>query len=228
MVVFLTEKYRDKINSGDGRDNCKYEFQYAFEQLGSERMIPVVMDPSMKNLSEWTGVLGAAFATGPPCLRGEPYLDLTMDEGDVFNDQCVELARMIQFTMQMVASQEQEAAAAAAIAAAGNVEGGRSSSFSGIVSSAVAVVGLPAAAVSAVVALPSPPPPPPPASTPHRTSRRIIQHMQLQQEQQQQRASFSSNAAGGAGGELQLLPTDDNDHDGIFSDVDSDGDEPNV
>lgn len=224
-MVFLTEKYRDKINSGDGRDNCKYEFQYAFEQLGSERMIPVVMDPSMKNLAEWTGVLGAAFATGPPCLRGEPYLDLSMDEGDLFNDQCVELARMVQFTMEMVAGQEEDAAAAAA---AGGVEGGRSSSFSNIVTSAVEAVGLSAAAVSAVVA--PPPPPPPSASTPHRTSRRISQHMQLQQEQQQQRTSFSSTTAGaGAGGELQLVPMDDhdddNDHEAIFSDVDSDGEE---
>ena len=63
IVVFITEAYRDKVNSGGGRDNCRFEFQHAFEQKGPEVMIPVVMEPGMRNARDWTGVLGAALST---------------------------------------------------------------------------------------------------------------------------------------------------------------------
>ncbi len=63
IVVFITDAYRTKINQGDGRDNCLFEFKHAFEQKGPELMIPVVMESGMRNARDWTGVLGAALST---------------------------------------------------------------------------------------------------------------------------------------------------------------------
>lgn len=60
VVVFITKEYRDKVNGIDMKDNCKYEFTYAMDQLGSQKMIPVVMDLEMKNSHNWKGELGAA------------------------------------------------------------------------------------------------------------------------------------------------------------------------
>ena len=61
-MVFITEAYRDKVNIDNGRDNCRVEFQHAFVQKGPELMIPVVMEPCMRNVGDWTGVLGAALS----------------------------------------------------------------------------------------------------------------------------------------------------------------------
>ena len=70
IVVFVTETYRDKVNQIDGRDNCLFEFNHAFEQKGPAVMIPVVMEPGMRNPRDWTGVLGAA-------LSGHSYIDFS-------------------------------------------------------------------------------------------------------------------------------------------------------
>ena len=49
----------NKVNK-HGDDNCKYEFRYAREKLGSNNLIPVVMETEMKNQKfEWTGEFGA-------------------------------------------------------------------------------------------------------------------------------------------------------------------------
>ena len=45
------------------KDNCKYEFTYAMNQLGSQNMIPVIMETDMKNSSKWRGELGAALGS---------------------------------------------------------------------------------------------------------------------------------------------------------------------
>ena len=63
ILVFITEAYRDKVNQSGGRDNCRLEFQHAFEQKGPAVMIPVVMEPCMCNAREWKGILGAALST---------------------------------------------------------------------------------------------------------------------------------------------------------------------
>ena len=63
IVVFVTEAYRDKVNIDNGRDNCRFEFKHAFEQKGPELMIPVVMEPCMRNTREWKGILGASLST---------------------------------------------------------------------------------------------------------------------------------------------------------------------
>jgi hypothetical protein len=60
MLVCITSEYKDKVNSNDDRDNCRYEFTYGVEQLGPQRMVVLVMEPEMKNPRNWKGELGAA------------------------------------------------------------------------------------------------------------------------------------------------------------------------
>ena len=78
IVVFITEAYRDKVNQGDGRDNCLFEFKYAFEQKGPKVMIPVVMEPCMRSARELTGLLGAS-------LSAHLYIDFS----SVFTDSAI-------------------------------------------------------------------------------------------------------------------------------------------
>jgi hypothetical protein len=59
VAVFVTKTYFDKVAQPDERDNCKFEFQYARKRCGAQRMIPVVMEPSMKDTRCWTGQAGA-------------------------------------------------------------------------------------------------------------------------------------------------------------------------
>jgi hypothetical protein len=63
IVVFITKEYRDKVNGVDMKDNCKYEFTYAMNQLGSQNMIPVIMQSDMKDTHKWKGELGAALGS---------------------------------------------------------------------------------------------------------------------------------------------------------------------
>jgi len=70
VVVFITKEYRDKVNGIDMTDNCKYEFSYAMNQLGSQNMIPVVLETEMRDTKKWKGELGAA-------LGSMLYIDLS-------------------------------------------------------------------------------------------------------------------------------------------------------
>ena len=55
ILVFITKAYMEKLNS-NGRDNCKAEFTYATTR--NKKMIPIVMEPCMKNHKQWDGQLG--------------------------------------------------------------------------------------------------------------------------------------------------------------------------
>ena len=72
VVVFITREYRDKVNGIDMKDNCKYEFTYAMNQFGSQNMIPVIMEPEMRETNKWKGELGAA-------LGSMLYVDFSVD-----------------------------------------------------------------------------------------------------------------------------------------------------
>jgi hypothetical protein len=63
FIVFITREYRDKVNGIDMKDNCKYEFTYAMNQLGSQNMIPVIMEKEMRETNKWKGELGAALGS---------------------------------------------------------------------------------------------------------------------------------------------------------------------
>ena len=90
IVVFITEAYRDKISKGESRDNCRFEFKHAFEQKGPEVMIPVVMEPCMRNAQEWKGLLGVALST-------HPYIDFSSAFADdaIFDAKVDELVSSI-------------------------------------------------------------------------------------------------------------------------------------
>jgi len=55
MIVFITRAYVDKANGDDDGDNCRYEFTYSVDQRRPQNMVPVVMEPSMRNPREWRG-----------------------------------------------------------------------------------------------------------------------------------------------------------------------------
>ena len=72
FIVFITKEYRDKVNGIDMKDNCKYEFTYAMNQMGSQNMIPVIMEKEMRETNKWKGELGAA-------LGNMLYVDLSVE-----------------------------------------------------------------------------------------------------------------------------------------------------
>jgi len=58
ILVFVTRRYMEKVGSGAGvQDNCKREFRYSVQQHSDAMMIPVIMEPDMKDSSSWTGPL---------------------------------------------------------------------------------------------------------------------------------------------------------------------------
>eukprot|EP00966_Prymnesium_polylepis_P044520 1032005-Prymnesium_polylepis.1 len=75
VVVFITRRYMTKV-SGKGpngmNDNCKFEFDYALRRKGVERMIPVVMEASCLDTSNWRGAVGGK-------LGGHLYVNLSDD-----------------------------------------------------------------------------------------------------------------------------------------------------
>ena len=58
VIVCITKKYMEKINSDNAADNCQKEFNYATLKKTSALIIPVVMEPEMKNTSTWSGAIG--------------------------------------------------------------------------------------------------------------------------------------------------------------------------
>jgi hypothetical protein len=58
IIVFITQRYMNKLNGSDANDNCRKEFRYAAQRKSSTKMIPVVMESRMKDIrSNWSGVL---------------------------------------------------------------------------------------------------------------------------------------------------------------------------
>jgi 5S rRNA maturation endonuclease (ribonuclease M5) len=97
IVVFITDNYRKKVNQSDNRDNCRYEFKYAFAQKGAEKMISVVMEERMRNTRTWQGELGGA-------LGDFLYIDMVSDETEVFERQCEELYQNIDKVLKAIAT----------------------------------------------------------------------------------------------------------------------------
>ncbi|KAF0687345.1 Aste57867_20905 [Aphanomyces stellatus] len=72
IVVFVTQRYIDKVGGSNAEDNCQLEFNYAARRKTASKMIPVLIDPSpsLKNPATWTGEVGFV-------LGGHLYLDLS-------------------------------------------------------------------------------------------------------------------------------------------------------
>jgi hypothetical protein len=69
VLVFVTQRYKEKINGPEGRDFCKIEFESAFRKLGPQKMIPIIMDNSMLAPAQWTGMLGV--------IHGNLYVNMS-------------------------------------------------------------------------------------------------------------------------------------------------------
>jgi hypothetical protein len=58
IIVFVTQRYMNKVNGPDANDNCRKEFKYAVQKKSSTKMIPVVMEPRMKDVKgNWTDLI---------------------------------------------------------------------------------------------------------------------------------------------------------------------------
>jgi len=88
LVVFITDRYRNKVNGSEDRDNCRYEFTYAVEQKGPQRMVPVVMEERMQNARDWRAELGAALGT-------KLYVNMVSDAEEVFESRCEEIYQRV-------------------------------------------------------------------------------------------------------------------------------------
>ena len=91
MAVFVTEAYRDKVNDSDRLNNyCHFELSYAFRTKGRNKLIPVVMEESMRNNHTWGGNLNAF-------VGGIQYIDMSSDDKAVFEATCDRLAQVVKF-----------------------------------------------------------------------------------------------------------------------------------
>jgi hypothetical protein len=92
VLVFITGRYEDKVNSLDTADNCYFEFNYACFRLTSKRIIPVVMDPEMRNTQKWKGRLAAELATHLHVDMSEAIEKHEANQGDdLLKTKCQEL-----------------------------------------------------------------------------------------------------------------------------------------
>jgi len=55
VVVFITRRYMEKVAGKDAGDNCQLEFNYAAWKKGNNNMIPVVMEPEVRDTTTWIG-----------------------------------------------------------------------------------------------------------------------------------------------------------------------------
>ena len=63
VVVLITQRYRDKVNGGNGGDNCHLEFTHAALTKTKKFMVPVVMEPEMRQPERWLGKFGMNLAS---------------------------------------------------------------------------------------------------------------------------------------------------------------------
>ncbi|EQC40267.1 hypothetical protein SDRG_02171 [Saprolegnia diclina VS20] len=70
IVVFVTQRYMDKVGGPNGEDNCQLEFNYAARRKTNAKMISVVMDPNAKDTRAWVGPVGMT-------LGGDLYIDFS-------------------------------------------------------------------------------------------------------------------------------------------------------
>ena len=75
VIVFMTQKYYDKVNGEVPDDNCKLEFNHAKRMKKSNKMIAVIMEPCMTNAKDWKGQVGMH-------LGGKMYINMSEEVTD--------------------------------------------------------------------------------------------------------------------------------------------------
>ena len=72
VIVFITQRYNDKVNGENAGYNCKREFSYAAVKKTSSDMVAVVMEREMCETRKWTGPVGLH-------LSSKIYIDMSED-----------------------------------------------------------------------------------------------------------------------------------------------------
>ncbi len=62
VIIFITEQYVSRVNSANPLDDCFNDFNFAVQQFSTQKMIPVVMEASMKDKKRWEGRLAVELA----------------------------------------------------------------------------------------------------------------------------------------------------------------------
>ena len=85
VIAFITRRYYEKVNGENARDNCQKEFQYASEIKTRAKIVPVVMEESMRDATPWKGLVGIN-------IGREMYVDMSGDiENKAYLNQKMEL-----------------------------------------------------------------------------------------------------------------------------------------
>ena len=72
VIVFITQRYNDKVNGENAGYNCKREFSYAAVKKTSSDMVAIVMEREMCETRKWTGPVGLH-------LSSKIYIDMSED-----------------------------------------------------------------------------------------------------------------------------------------------------
>ena len=76
VLVFVTGRSLDRVAGKNGAsDSLKKEFEYAERTKGAERLIPVVLEPSVRSSRDWWGSIGMV-------LGSRPFTDLAAEVGE--------------------------------------------------------------------------------------------------------------------------------------------------
>ena len=85
VIAFITRRYYEKVNGENARDNCQKEFQHASEIKTRAKIVPVVMEESMRDATPWKGLVGIN-------IGREMYVDMSGDiENKAYLNQKMEL-----------------------------------------------------------------------------------------------------------------------------------------
>ena len=85
VIAFITRRYYEKVNGENARDNCQKEFQHASEIKTRAKIVPVVMEESMRDATPWKGLVGIN-------IGKEMYVDMSDDiENKAYLNQKMEL-----------------------------------------------------------------------------------------------------------------------------------------
>ena len=68
VIIFLSEAYMKKVNTGNMKDNVYKEFNYTI--FRSKRVVPVVMEPLLLELKNWPHGLSAMHLCGQMFVDG--------------------------------------------------------------------------------------------------------------------------------------------------------------
>lgn len=72
VIIFMTQWYHDKVNTEIPHDKCRLEFNHAKRTKTANKMVAIVMEPSMIVARKWKGQVGMYFG-------GKKYINMSGD-----------------------------------------------------------------------------------------------------------------------------------------------------